>query len=135
VYELAAARDAELISGAEAAGKRWAGGLQRSRGEVRLVLKRGSMGTAPDRLFESGCLRLRIPRKSADAPLEAVLINSAGGLTGGDRLDVLAKWQPNTVGCITTQAAEKIYRAESRSAVVNTTLVVDSGADAEWLPQ
>jgi urease accessory protein len=134
VYELAATHDAERSNGAEA-GKLSAGDLQRSRGEMRLVLKRGSTGTAPDRLFESGCLRLRIPRNAPDAQLEAVLINSAGGLTGGDRLDVFAEWQAQTAGCITTQAAEKIYRAVTASAVVNTTLVAKSGADAEWLPQ
>jgi urease accessory protein len=109
--------------------------MQRSNGEVRLVLKQGCPGSVLERLFESGCLRLRIPRNGSGSVPEAVLINSAGGVTGGDRLKFSAHWRPGTTGCIATQAAEKIYRAKSGKALVTNALIVESGACAEWLPQ
>ena len=38
-----------------------------------------------NRLAQQGAAKIRLPRSEAD-PLEAVLINTAGGLTGGDRI-------------------------------------------------
>jgi urease accessory protein len=109
--------------------------LARSRGSVRLVLKNGPAGTVLERLYQSGCLRVRLPRPECGAIPEPILINTAGGLTGGDNIDVSAEWRPNTSGTFVTQAAEKLYRAGSGTAVVKNRLVVGIGACAEWLPQ
>ena len=45
--------------------------------------------TRVERLYQEGAAKIRMPRTSSADPLEAMLINTAGGLTGGDRLD----WQ------------------------------------------
>ena len=39
------------------------------------------------RMFQEGSAKIRVPRDGDRRALEAVLINTSGGLTGGDRLD------------------------------------------------
>src|SRR5215469_11942830 len=107
----------------------------RSRGAVRVTLKAANSRTVLDTLYQSGCLRLRIPRTEKHTQTESVLINTAGGLTGGDDLYIESHWLAGTTACLTTQAAEKIYRAANSVARVRTRLFVESGANAEWLPQ
>ena len=68
-------------------------------------------------------------------PLEAVLINTAGGLTGGDRI----AWEVDAAAgasiTLTTQACEKIYRAGSGHARASATIRVGAGGRVAWLPQ
>ena len=56
------------------------------------------------------------PSPSAGAPPEAVLLNTAGGLTGGDRIDVEVTLARGAEATVTTAAAEKIYRARDGEA-------------------
>ena len=58
--------------------------MQRASGRVRLVFKRTGPSTSPDVLFQEGSARARLPR-AFDQGQEVVLINTAGGLAGGDR--------------------------------------------------
>ena len=99
--------------------------LQRSTGAVRVSFKRDGGGTVLDRLFQQGCYKA----------LEAILINTSGGLTDGDRLSCIASWQANTKALITTQAAERIYRSRGGAANVDSRLQIDERASACWLPQ
>lgn len=75
-----------------------------------------------------------MPAVSAD-PLEAVLINTAGGLTGGDRLGWEVDVGAGASASITTQACEKIYRAASDRGEVRVRLTVGAGGRIAWLPQ
>ena len=70
-----------------------------------------------------------------DGPLEAVLINTSGGLTGGDRLRWEVDIGPQAAAVVTTQACEKIYRAASGRAEVDVRLTVEAGGQLAWLPQ
>ena len=58
---------------------------QRVTGEGALDVRLGVGRTRVERLYQQGAAKIRLPRSEAD-PLEAVLINTAGGLTGGDRI-------------------------------------------------
>ncbi|WP_290560256.1 urease accessory protein UreD [Aestuariivita sp.] len=69
------------------------------------------------------------------AALTAVLLNTAGGITGGDRFDQRATAQPGTQLTLSTQAAERAYRAASGRGRVCTGLTVQQGARIDWLPQ
>jgi len=109
--------------------------LARSEGSLRLTLKRRGALTVIDRLFASGCLKARFAAPDLRHAGDAVLINTAGGLTGGDALDIAIRWGAETRGTVTTQAAEKIYRSTGGAARVSTTLEIDLGAYGEWLPQ
>lgn len=96
--------------------------------------QRGGPATL-DRSYQAGCLRLRLPRRAdGDRPC-AILINTSGGLAEGDRLRQRFEWEAASSGTVTTQAAEKIYRALSEGCSIRTDIVVARDADAEWLPQ
>lgn len=108
--------------------------LQRAIGEARISFKRRDGRSALADLYQSGSCKVRLPR-SANAEPEAVLINTSGGLTDGDRFCVDASWQAASKATITTQACERIYRARKSDAVIANTLKVSDGATAHWLPQ
>lgn len=65
----------------------------------------------------------------------SVILHTAGGMVGGDRLFFDVQLQPNAKALITTAAASKIYRSNGLQAKQNIQIQVDSGAYLEWLPQ
>ena len=70
-------------------------------------------------------------------PPEAVLINLAGGITGADCFQQTIHFGEETHAVVTTQAAEKIYRASHGAdpADIVNALTIEADAYAEWLPQ
>ena len=86
-------------------------------------------------MFQEGSAKIRVPRDGEGGGLEAVLINTSGGLTGGDRL----RWDIVAAGgatlTLTTQACEKVYRSSHGEAQVCASLQVAAGARVNWLPQ
>lgn len=109
--------------------------LQRARGCGRISARGEGDATRLDRLYQEGCAKIRLPRDARAEGLEAVLINSSGGLTGGDRLDWEAEAGAGARLTLTTQACEKIYRARDGSACQRTSLAVGGNARLDWLPQ
>lgn len=85
-------------------------------------------------LYQSGSAKVRLP-KVYGAPTTAVTINTAGGLTGGDRLTFEISAGPDTHAIVTSQTAERAYRSSGGSAKVTGTMTVEEGAVLEWLPQ
>ncbi len=108
--------------------------IQRSQGEVRISFKSIDDRSVLKGLYQQGCLKVRLPRQVSNTH-EAVLINTAGGLTGGDMLIVDAAWEPETCAAITTQACERIYKSTGANAGVAARLTVGDRAIAHWLPQ
>lgn len=106
--------------------------LQRARGAGRIVVHAEAGRTRLARLFQEGCGKIRLPRA---AEMEAVLINSAGGVTGGDRLDWQAEAGAGARLTLTTQACEKVYRARDGLAETRVALTLGEGAQIDWLPQ
>lgn len=86
-------------------------------------------------LRHSGSLKLVFPRTHrADA--EAILVNTAGGVTGGDRFSLTANVGAGAALTLTTQAAERAYRAQvGEVGRVTTEATVAAGARLHWLPQ
>ncbi len=107
----------------------------RSAGNLSLGFARAGEVTRLTAGYQSGCLRARLPRVDPGERVELVVINTGGGLTGGDVIDQTVRWGQGAVATVTTQAAEKVYRAIDAPALVRTTIAVGPGADAEWLPQ
>ena len=107
----------------------------RARGAVRLSAKAGTGGSRIDGLRQQGSLKCLFPRR--DGPtLDAVLVNTAGGLTGGDAFSIAARAGAGSALTLTTQAAERAYAAQSgETARIVTRLDVASGARMTWLPQ
>lgn len=108
--------------------------VQRSIGEGRISVSSRSGKTRVADLYQKANAKIRIP-KSHNQSLEAVLINTSGGMTGGDQLDWSVECGPNTNTIVTTQACEKIYRSQSGIAKIQSELKVESDASLEWLPQ
>jgi len=85
-------------------------------------------------LHQQGSAKIRFPRPRGKA-LEAVLLNTAGGLTGGDNIHWLATAGESCRLSLSTAACEKIYRSHGPSACQQTQLTVRTGARLDWLPQ
>jgi urease accessory protein len=109
--------------------------LERADGGVRLRLGLRGGRTRIERLYQRAPARILFPDVPADQPAQAVLINTAGGIVGGDRLSTEIEAGPGTVATVTTQAAEKVYRALDAPARLVTRIEVATGAWFEWLPQ
>ena len=109
--------------------------LERADGGVRLRLGLRDGRTRIEQLYQRAPLRILFPDVPADQPAQAVLINTAGGIVGGDVLTTEIEAGPDTVMTVTTQAAEKVYRALDASARLVTRIAVAAGAWFEWLPQ
>ena len=101
-------------------------------GALSVALSQGRTRLA--RLREEGAAKIRLPKGRREG-LEAVLINTAGGLTGGDRLSWEIQAQAGTALTITTQACERAYRSAGGHAAVTTRITVAEGASFAWLPQ
>src|SRR5690606_23233603 len=108
--------------------------MQRARGHSRISFKRRDKISCLDRLFQEGCAKIRLPRM-LDAIPEAVLINTAGGLTGGDSLTTKISLNAGAQAVMTTQACERIYRSTGSDAEVLTRVELAEGARFDWLPQ
>ncbi|KAF3887200.1 MULTISPECIES: urease accessory protein UreD [Nostocales] len=65
----------------------------------------------------------------------SVVLHTAGGVVGGDRLSCKVHLQPKAQALITTAAASKIYRSNGAQARQNIEIQIDAGACLEWLPQ
>ncbi|MBP1861288.1 urease accessory protein UreD [Rhizobium herbae] len=107
---------------------------QRAWGKGRLVAKPFAGRTRLAEFYQEGCAKIRLP-DTFDATMEAVLINSSGGLTGGDHMEWSFSAGEGTHLTLTTQACEKIYKASAGTAAVAAQISVAAGATVHWLPQ
>ncbi|MEQ8342973.1 MAG: urease accessory protein UreD [Marinovum algicola] len=106
----------------------------RARGEIVLSAKRHGGRSVIDGLRQAGAMKALFPR--AGAMLQTICINTAGGVTGGDRLSLTASAGPGAALGLTTQAAERAYRSrDGEFGRVDSTLQVAAGATLHWLPQ
>lgn len=86
-------------------------------------------------LRQSGAMKLLFPRPDS-AALQAIVINTAGGVTGGDDFSLNACAEEGAFLSLTTQAAERIYRAQpGQLGKIRNRLRVKAGARLHWLPQ
>ena len=109
--------------------------LERANGVGRIVLTGSERGTRIAEVYQKFPIGLVFPRIGDDLVKEAVIINSSGGIAGGDRLEIEVVALNHASVAVTTQAAEKIYRALDRPALVATKLKACGTAKLAWLPQ
>lgn len=104
-------------------------------GAVSLSAKRRGEASVLDGLRQSGSLKALFPRATGSA-MQAVLVNTAGGVTGGDRFDLRAVAASGTHLTVTTQAAERAYRAQTgQTGVIRNQITVSANARLNWMPQ
>jgi len=107
-----------------------------NRAVGRIALRVGANGSRTRRVgvHEAGSLRVRFPNASRDL-MEAVLINTAGGMTGGDDFSIRISLGPGAQLIAGTAAAEKIYRSTGADATIALEIDAAAGSQCIWLPQ
>jgi urease accessory protein len=111
---------------------------QRVDGAARLAYKLDAQGrTRLADLYQRAPCRVLFPDVEANEPAQAVMLTTSGGLTGGDRLALQISAAAGTHLTVTTQAAEKLYRAlpGDEPTRVDISMSVGESAWAEWLAQ
>lgn len=106
----------------------------RATGHIALSVSAHDGITRRTRVHEDGSLRVRFPNATPQA-LEAVLVNTGGGMTGGDRFTLGFDVGADASLIAGTAAAEKIYRSNGPDAEMAVRLTLAAGATLAWLPQ
>jgi urease accessory protein len=107
----------------------------RAQGTLRLAAKRRGRETVIADLRQEGSLKALFPKVRGDA-LDAVFLNTAGGLTGGDQMALSVSAAAHTHVVMSSQAAERAYRAHpGQIAQSDVVLSVAAGGRIDWLPQ
>ena len=109
--------------------------LQRAEGSVWIILSGSEKGTRIMDVFQRFPIRVMFPRTGSGAVEEAVFVNAAGGVAGGDRLESAVTALAGASIAVTSQAAEKVYRALNEPACISTKLKACEAAKLAWLPQ
>jgi urease accessory protein len=110
--------------------------LERGDGAAELGFVRRCGVTRVDHLYQRAPCRILSPRAEAGEPLQAVLVTTSGGLADGDLLRLALAAGDGAAAQVTTQAAEKVYRARGTDpARFDCDIGVGDGAWLEWLPQ
>jgi len=107
---------------------------QRANGrvEIAFVSKKNAFSLA--HLYQSGCLKALMPKNYSHVP-EVVLINTAGGITGGDRLCICVELREKVQATVTTQTAERIYKASHDLGKIEVQLDLKQASSLDWVPQ
>lgn len=108
--------------------------LQRARGRAEVAVSYRGGRVRLDRLVQEGCGKALLPRTHGAVP-EVVLVNTSGGVTGGDRIDWRLSAGDGAALVATTQAAERIYRSSGGAGRIAARLALGAGAALDWLPQ
>jgi len=106
----------------------------RATGRIALVVASGAGASRIGRVYEAGSPRVRFPHASSRG-LEAVIINTAGGMTGGDRFEFDIRVDAGAEMSVTTAAAEKVYRSLGPDCEIDMKLNVGPGGTLAWLPR
>ena len=106
--------------------------LERAAGILKATIK-GSDNRI-GKLYQEGSSRLLFP-KNFSKTKECVVINTAGGITGGDKFESSIEATEGSSIVVTTQASEKVYKSSNGSAEVETTFFASKNSKLLWLPQ
>jgi urease accessory protein len=107
----------------------------RAFGRVALAVAADSGESRRRKVHEAGSLRVRFPNAADKAVLNAVIVNTAGGMAGGDRFDIDVSVGAGAGLTVTTASAEKVYRSLGPDTGVAVKLDVGPRGALAWLPQ
>ena len=65
----------------------------------------------------------------------SVVVHTAGGMVGGDRLNLSVDLHPSAHALVTTAAASKVYKSNGQTARQSTRITIGQGGYLEWFPQ
>lgn len=99
----------------------------RATGHIALGVAASGRRTRRTRVHENGSLRVRFPNAAGDS-LEAVIVNTGGGMTGGDRFAMEIALGEGANLIAGSAAAEKIYRSTGPDVEMDVKLALGEGA-------
>ena len=103
-------------------------------GGARIGFRVADGETRLGELWQHDPMRVLLPRPVDDLLPHAVLLNTSGGLVGGDAVAVQVSLGDGARALVTSQAAEKVYRSAGADSRIDNHLVVGDDAWLEWLP-
>lgn len=109
--------------------------LLRAEGRIALKCRRVGGATRIVDLTESGGYRLKFPEIENKRALHGVIINTGGGVAGGDRVETAVEAHENSEVTVSSATAERIYRSIGAETEIGIRLAVAPGASLNWLPQ
>ena len=86
-------------------------------------------------LYQHDPVRIVFPTQSFGDINQAVVVTTAGGLTGGDRIKIDVSLKDGSHVLVVAQAAEKIYRSAEFDTCVDINLATGVDCWLEYLPQ
>jgi urease accessory protein len=104
-------------------------------GQLNLTFDRPDQKTLLSRSYSQAPLKIQRPFYPEGDLCHSVMLHTAGGIVGGDRLSVQTHLHPHAQALVTTAAAAKVYDSNSKPAHQTTILTLEAGAYLEWLPQ
>ncbi len=75
------------------------------------------------------------PVRAEDGSLYLMMLNTSGGLVGGDRLRTAVDIGPDAAVALTTASASKAYRSTGAAAIQESIIRIGRGATLEYLPE
>ncbi|MEO1400321.1 MAG: urease accessory protein UreD [Cyanobacteria bacterium J06635_1] len=105
------------------------------QGELELLFQQRQGQTSPVRHRATAPLKLQRPFYPDHKTCQSVIVHTAGGMVGGDRLAIDIQAEAETQPLITTAAANKVYRSAGPISQQAAHLTIGAGALLEWLPQ
>ena len=117
--------------------------MQPWRGSVSLRFAPAANGTTQWQGGARSPLKLLRHFTAGDGRCVMPLLHTAGGLVGGDQLEIGLQAAAGSRSFLTSVAAQKIYGSRGRSRVqpqgrwaqISLQAELEAGADLEWLPQ
>lgn len=107
---------------------------QRISGTATVSFQLRDQKTVLKDLGQSGSAKIKIPKTYDGVPL-AVFLNTAGGITGGDHLTYRTTVGDGCNAAVSTQAAERVYRAQHGIGTITNELRIGYDGSCAWLPQ
>ena len=105
------------------------------QGQAKLTFRRQGDRTVPE-VQTQAPLKVQQPFYPEGPDMcQSVLLHTAGGMVGGDRLNYDLHALAGAHAMVTTAAAAKIYSDHPQPAQITGRLRVEAGACLEWLPQ
>ena len=118
----------------------------RARGRLNAAFALSAAGTTRvESLEEMGGYRMRFPRTHGRSPglarpaagpaCEGAIINTGGGMAGGDRLAIAIDAGAGTNVLLSTPSAERIYGSAGPETEIAVSLRLGENARLAWLPR
>ncbi len=105
------------------------------RGHIDLRFEQQGDQTILKYNYAHAPLKIQRPFYPESNICHTVILHSAGGMVGGDRLTYEIDLAPDSQALITTAAAAKIYRSNGAVAQQQININLSANAYLEWLPQ